>query len=376
MTRVCIFGPSKRFLSGLSYYTIRLSNALPDVTVILFAKLLPEFLFPGKKRVGGNLSDLDFKPDIPLCEVDWNSPLSWFSAFQFIIKNNPEVLVFQWWTSSIGHLYLLFEILNKLFLHKKILIEFHEVVDPLEDSILPIRLYSRFIGRILTKNVFAIAHSEADKNLIFQNYNLPKERIFVIPHGPYDHFNKIDKKEAKKNIGIEEEFILLYFGLIREYKGVEYLIDAFNKISGTEIEKIRLLIVGEIWDDIDLEKKRECSPHKEKITIRNEYVPDEEVSLFFSASDVVILPYLRASQSGVAHIAITYKLPIIVSKVGGLVESMSEYEGTIFIPPADSEAIKKEILSLVNGGFKKDIKSLDLSWDKISKRYQEILEKI
>jgi glycosyltransferase involved in cell wall biosynthesis len=387
--KVCIFGPSKRFLSGLSYYTIKLANALTltlhnqnsasvSVSVITIRKLLPKFLFPGRRHVGKNLSNLDFTPSIKRCEIDWHSPITWFNAYKFIKKKDPDVLIFEWWSSSVAHLFLIFKLFNKLLLHKKIVLEFHEIVDPLEESILPIRLYSRLVGRILSRNAFAITHSEVDKSLITDKYRIPTRKIWVVPHGPYDQYKRMDKKEARRNLGIKEkeEFVILYFGLIREYKGVGYLIDAFNRIPGDKIENFRLLIIGEVWDDIGLEERKESSPYKEKIFIRDEYVSDEEVSVYFSAADVVVLPYLRASQSGVAHIAQTYKIPIIISEVGGLKESMSKYEGTIFVPPRDPEAIKDAILACFSSSSTMDIKVPELSWDLIAKRYEEIMEEI
>lgn len=375
MSKICIFGPSKYFLSGLSYYTIRLSNALSkdnDVSVVLFRKLLPKFLFPGRKHVGKDISDLDFSDEIEESYIDWDSPRSWIKAFRFLRRSDPEILIFQWWTSSVGHIYSLVTLINGLVLHKKIIVEFHEVVDPLEESILPIRIYSRIVGRIITKNITAVTHSEADRRLISEKYKIPEKDIWVIPLGPFDHYKKIDKNGAKSRLGIKEKYIILYFGLIRKYKGVNHLIEGFGQISAEEVDPFRLVVVGEVWDDLGLKELIEASPHRDKITLRDEYVPDEDVSLYFSAADLLVLPYLRASQSGVAHIAITYGIPVITTEVGGLVESMSSYDGTIFVPPGDSSAIKDAILRSFDASTSRRIEAAELSWEEISKRYAKI----
>jgi glycosyltransferase involved in cell wall biosynthesis len=380
MRKICIVGPSKLFLSGVSYYTIRLANALAnenEVSVITFGKLLPKFLFPGKGHVGKPLSELDFAPAIKRAEMNWNSPLSWLRAFKFLRKNNPDILIFQWWTASVGHLYLLLKCYTTLFLHKRIFIEMHEIINPAEETSLPLRLYSSIMCRLIMRNVHLVAHSEADKKQLVELYHIPEKRIWIVPHGPYDHYKKIKKGDARKRLKLREgEFVILYFGLIRKYKGVEYLLAGFNKIPEEAIGNFRLLLVGEVWDDIGLNEKVASSLYKERIALRTEYVPDNDVALYFSAADVVVLPYLRSSQSGVAHIAITYRLPIIVTEVGGLVEALSEYEGTIFIPPADSEAIKTAILgcyeTFARGGEKR-IAALELTWEEIAKRYGEII---
>jgi len=377
MSKICIFGPSKYFLSGLSYYTIRLSNALIDeneVSVVLFRKLLPKFIFPGRKHVGKNLSDLDFSNEVKGCYIDWDSPMSWLKAFSFLRKNDPQILIFQWWTSSVGHIYALFTFINRLVLHKKIMMEFHEVVDPLEESILPIRIYSRIVGRIITRNIIAVTHSEADRELIAQKYGIPAKDISVIPLGPFDHFKKIDRDDAKRRLGITENYVILYLGLIRKYKGVNHLIEGFSQIPAEKANPFRLFVVGEIWDDLGLKEMIEASPHKEKISLRDEYVSDDDVSLYFSAADVLVLPYLRASQSGVAQIAITYGIPVITTKVGGLAESMSSYEGTIFVPPGDPTAIKGAILRSFDTSISHNIKSSEMSWEDIAKKYTEIFE--
>jgi len=366
MSKICIFGPSKYFLSGLSYYTIRLSNALTkdnEVSVVLFRKLLPKFLFPGREHVGKNLSDLDFKDEIEESYIDWDSPRSWIRAFRFLRRKDPQILIFQWWTSSVGHIYALLTLINGLALHKKIVVEFHEVVDPLEESILPIRMYSRLMGRIITRNIIAVTHSEADRKLIAEKYRIPERDIWVIPLGPFDHYRKIDKEEAKRRLGIKENYIILYFGLIRKYKGVNHLIEGFSQIPPEEAGPFRLLVVGEVWDDLGLKELIEASPQRDKITLRDEYVPDEDVSLYFSAADLLVLPYLRASQSGVAHIAITYGMPVITTKVGGLAESMSSYDGAIFVPPGDSSAIRDAILRSFDASTSRRIEASEVSWE-------------
>ncbi|MGD9775624.1 MAG: glycosyltransferase family 4 protein, partial [Methanosarcina sp.] len=252
---ICIVGPSKRFLSGISYYTIRLANAMhseKDVSVICFRQLLPTFLFPGKSHVGKDISNLNFSSGIPVFDgMDYNNPLTWLRAYNFIKEQKPDVIILQWWTSSVAHMQLLLKIFAGMSNKPKIIIEFHEVVDPFEESILPIRLYSKITGKLLRKNLDAyITHSESDKQLVAERYTIAPEKIHVIPHGLYDQYGKLlDTKEAKKNLLINEEFVILSFGLIRKYKGTLYLIRAFEQLPPEILEKSRLLIVGEIWED-------------------------------------------------------------------------------------------------------------------------------
>ena len=378
---ICIVGPSKRFLSGISYYTIRLANAMSaekDVSVVCFRQLLPTFLFPGKSHVGKNISDLNFSPGIPVFDgMDYNNPLTWVQAYRFLKVQKPDIIVLQWWTSSVAHMQLLLKIFADLLHKPKIIVEFHEVVDPFEESILPIRLYSKMTGKLLRKNLDAyITHSESDKQLVSERYSIAPEKIHVIPHGLYDQYGELlDIKAARKNLSINDEFVILSFGLIRKYKGIPYLIRAFEQFPSEILEKSRLLIVGEIWEDRkELLDQIKASPFSDRITLVDEYVPDEKVNLYFSAADVVVLPYLRASQSGIAHIAMSFGKPVVVSEVGGLKESMANYEGTFFVPPEDVDSIRKAILSQF--GEKKHYEAPDQKWDKIINCYIELIQSI
>ena len=379
---ICIVGPSKRFLSGLSYYTIRLANALSqsnDVSVVCLRKLLPKFLFPGREHVGKKISDLEFSPNIAVYDgMDYNSPLGWIRAFRFIKKQNPDTIILQWWTSSVAHMHLVLKMLNALFLKSKLIIEFHEVVDPLEEAILPIRLYSRIAGRLLTRKADAyIVHSNFEKMQIASKYHLDERKVHIIPHGLYDHYKQIDRKKAKSALKIKEEFVILHFGLIRRYKGIPYLIDAFERLPEDAAKNARLLIVGEPWEGGDEVVQRVAtSKRRDRITLVPKYVSDDDIPLYFSAADVIVFPYTRASQSGAAHIAMCYKKPIIASKVGGLEESMAKYSDTIFVPPGDVDAIARALIKCYEHPKKIKCDLADLGWDTIASKYCDIIDRI
>lgn len=375
--KICIVGPSKRFLSGISYYTIRAANALAvsnNVSVVCFRKLLPEFLFPGRARIGKKISGLNFSPEVKVFDgMDYNNPMTWYHTYRFLKANKPDIIILQWWTSSTSHMHLILKFIGSL-IKSRLIIEFHEVVDPLEDAILPIRLYSRLMGTILRKNLnFYIVHSNSDKILVCKRYKIPFKYIHVIPHGIYDNYGDIiGNEDAKRLLSIKEDFVILFFGLIRKYKGITYLIRAFEELPEEIIQKSRLLIVGEIWEGKDeLFDQVRSSKKPEKITIIDEYIQDNAVSQYFGAANVVVLPYTRASQSGIAHIAMSFGKPVIVSEVGGLKESMKLYEGTFFVPPMDIEAIKKEIIKQFGGS--ETFPSPAIGWDVIADQYLKLI---
>jgi glycosyltransferase involved in cell wall biosynthesis len=345
--KVLVVGPSKKFLSGISYYTIRLANTLAtdhNVSVLCLRNLLPRFMFPGHRHVGKQISSLEYDSKVRVYDgMDYNNPLTWMGAVKFIRREKPDVVVLQWWTSSVAHMHLIIA----LFTKARIVVEFHEVVDPLEESILPIRLYAKHMGRFIVKRASSyVTHSESDKNLVSERYGVSPDDVNVVPLGLFDHYARPGRDEARRRLGVDPtDHAILFFGLIRPYKGVGHLIQAFDDLPDDVAARSRLFIVGEMWESGDEVKNAvSSSAHQSRIRVVDEYVSDVDVGYYFTAADVVVLPYTRASQSGVAHIAMSYDKPVIVSRVGGLEESMTGYPGTVFVPPGVVADLRDAIL--------------------------------
>jgi glycosyltransferase involved in cell wall biosynthesis len=137
---------------------------------------------------------------------------------------------------------------------------------------------------------------------------------------------------------------LLFFGLIRPYKGLTDLLTVFSSLTAEEASGFWLTVVGETWDGCtEPAKLIEASPHRDRITFLNQYVPDEVMAAAFGHADIVVLPYRRSSSSGILHVAMSYGLPVVVTSVGGLPEAASDYEGAIFVPPGDPATLKAGI---------------------------------
>ena len=384
--RVCVVGPSKLFFSGITAHTIFLANALSkrnQVSVILLRNLLPRFLFPGRERVGKDQYSLDFSPDIDVYDgMDYNSPRSWFGAYKFLKQHRPDVIIIMWWSSSVAHMQIFLKWANKLGIGTKIILEMHEVIDPLEERIWPIRIYSRVAGRLLIHGLNAYTtHSQIDKDRAVEVYHIGEDMVHVLPMGlSEDYFQQIDRASAKQELRVDKEFVILYFGLIRQYKGVPYLVEAFNSLPSSIALRSRLLIVGEVWEEGELlQKIVDASPYKSQITLVSRYIPDSMIPKYFSASDVIVLPYLRASGSAVAHIALTYGKPIILSDVPALREYMGDYQGTIFVKPGDSTSIRDNLVSLykaVEAGEECHYCSTHSTWDDVARQNEIIMKSL
>src|SRR5947209_3695035 len=192
--RVCVIGPGTRFLGGISYYMLHLVNALAEsnevkVSVILMRRLLPKRLYPGWRRVGANLTRLEYDPSVPVFNgVDWYWLPSIFRSLVFLIRQLPDVIVFQWWSGTVLHSYLLLALAARL-LRVRVVIEFHEVLDPGEAKLSFVQAYVRRIAPLVVSLAHAfVIHSEYDRKLLQQYYELKQRPIALIPHGPYDHY--------------------------------------------------------------------------------------------------------------------------------------------------------------------------------------------
>ena len=269
---------------------------------------------------------------------------------------------------------------NRLGIGAKIILEIHEVVDPLEEKIWPIRIYSRVAGRLLIRHLNAYTTlSSFDKDRIVDVYHIKEDAVHVVPEGLYeDYAQPMDRLQAKREFSIEEEFVILYFGLIRHYKGVPYLIEAFNSLPSSVASHSRLLVVGEVWEEGEiLQKMVDTSPYKEHITLVLQYVPDSMIPKYFSAADVIVLPYLRASGSGVAHIVLPYGKPIVLSDLPVLREALGNYPGAMFVELGNPDAIRDKLVSVYNEAMSgKDLhyRSTQSTWDDIASQYETIIE--
>jgi glycosyltransferase involved in cell wall biosynthesis len=354
---VCLVGPGWRFTSGVSYYTCRLANAMAEchsTSVILLRRLIPRVLYPGRRRVGQSHARMTFPQESRVYDgVDWWWGASLLRALRFMRAQRAEVVVLQWWTAAVLHTYLLLAIAARLN-RSRIVVEVHEIQDPGEAQFGLARAYGRSGLRLLLRlSHGCLAHSEADlRNL--QSAFLPRQILTAVaPHGPFDQYaQSMDRDQpplraiAKVTEAPKPAVInILYFGVIRPYKGLEDLITVFNNLPEEEARRFWLTVVGETWEGCTEPTRLIAeSPYRARISFINEYVPDEVARAAFAHADIVVLPYRRSSSSGPLHIAMGCGLPIVVTSVGGLPEAAGDYEGAVFVPPGDLTALKDGIM--------------------------------
>ncbi|WP_375387382.1 glycosyltransferase [uncultured Amnibacterium sp.] len=372
--RVMVVGAGWRFTSGISYYTCRLTNAFSEVTdtsAVLMRQLVPTRLYPGRARVGRAVNTLQYVPEVHVHDgIDWFWGRSMRDAVRFITSERPDVLVLQWWTGAVLHSYLRLARLVRRY-GGRVVIEWHEVQDTGEARIPGVTRYVVAAMQQLLRRVDGhVVHSRYDLELLRGTYPLPEDRVVLAPHGPYNHYDAADVDGER-----DGDFVFLYFGVIRPYKGVEDLVAAFELLPQAVRSTSRLVLVGETWEGWTAPLDAvAASPVRDRITVVDRYVDDAEVAAHFAAADAVVLPYRRSSSSGPLHIAMSAGLPVVVASVGGLVEAAGDYAGVTFVPTQDPASLAAAMADLpARRGERFDDPH---SWDRTVDAYGELLTRL
>ena len=372
---IVVVGSSTHFISGISYYTHKLALTLGErhqVGVILMRKLIPRFLYPGKDRVGTAITELTYPETIPVVDgIDWYGGGGLLRALILIAKLRPGTMILQWWTGAVLHSYVVLALWARLF-GANIIVEFHEVQDTGEATMFGAAQYVGLASRLLMAMTSgAVVHSASDLQPIRDRYGIADRPCSVITHGPFDQYTLSNPiREAP-----DDCINILFFGTIRPYKGLEDLVQAFNNLDEATSQHFWLTVVGETWEGwtgpIDLVEQ---SPHRSRITLVNRYLTDEEVGRYLAGADAAALPYRRSSASGPLHVAMSVGLPVIVTDIGGLPEAADGYQGAIWVPPADPDAIQAAfhtLSSLVGQHF-----ADPSSWQATAAKYEELLAEV
>ncbi len=348
--RVVIIGSGWRFASGISHYTYLLSCTLKNeygTGALLMRRLVPERLYPGRDHVGAAVATaVVYPPDVPVYDgVDWYWGPSMTNALRYLDRQRPTVVIFQWWSGAVLHTYL--RLARYAARHgARIILEWHEGQDVGEATMPGARRYVQaLMPRLLSLADAHVVHSNFDLEAIPAAYPLGNAIVRVMPHGPYDHV--VTSKTERADAGDESPFRLLYFGVIRPFKGVEDLVAAFSSLDRDQASQFVLSVVGETWEEWTIPDEAIArSPHADLIERVDRYVSDEELAAYVAQADAIVLPYHRSSLSGPLHVALTAGLPVVVTAVGGLVEVVQNYAGAVLVPPQDPAALRDALLKL------------------------------
>lgn len=342
--KIAIIGPTYPFRGGISYFTTFLYGAVrkrADSRLFSFSSQYPKFLFPGKSDK--DPSATAFREDGVTYSISPLNPLSWIDTFLKIKAYGPDLTVIQWWVAFWAPSFFTIAALLRLFTRTKVLFICHNVLGheklPMEN------LLTR---AVLSLGDHLLALSGEDEARLKKMF--PGKSSGSRPHPTYDAFDmgRFNRDSARKELGVSGN-VALFFGFVREYKGLRHLLRAMPLILRET--DLTLLVVGEFWKDkgsyTDLIDSLGIAP---KVMVVDRFVNNEEAEIFFKASDLVVLPYISGTGSGVLQMAFGFRIPVVVTGVGCLSEITCDGKTGYVVPPADPVALAKA----VSGYFKEN----------------------
>ena len=378
--KIVMLGPVYPYKSGIAQYTGAMCTALRkehEVRAVSFSMQYPKLLFRHTQKDESNTTFRYEPVTYPLNTVN---PVTWRKTAKQIMNENPDLLIVQWWHPWFAPCYAsILRSIRKESRQTKIIFICHNVLPhegfPMKDFL---------AKRVLAKGDAFIVHSQQDAEDL---QRLTKDPLFV--HGVHPAYNQFKKKdmtreEARQILSIPaEQEMLLFFGYIREYKGLRHLIRALPEIC--EIRpKAHLFVVGDFWENNreEYEQLIRETGTQEGITLVDGYLPDDEVEPYFAAADLCVLPYESATQSGVIQIAYSFGLPVIATDVGGLPEVVLDDRTGFVVPPRDPGRLAKAVVRFFEENkaesFKESIReeASRYSWDRMVEHIDTLMDEL
>ena len=338
------------YRGGIAQFNARLYRALSrkhEVTAWNFTRQYPDFLFPGKTQYVTPQDKADPVESIRI--LDSANPFTWRKTVRAILRDKSDVVVFSYWMSYFA---VAFTPVARILRRKgvKVATVVHNAI-PHEPKFFDKPLARRFFRHSDLLVSMCDAVTDDIRKLC------PAARIVQRPHPVYDHFGqKQDRTAACEALGLDpQRRTLLFFGLIRDYKGLDLLIDAMPQLG----PDYQLVIAGESYGSFEkYDAQIAASGCADRIRVFNRYIDDEEVSTFFSAADLCVLPYKSATQSGITAIALHFDVPVVATPVGGLAESIERPGIGLMAREVSSQALAETIRGLFAAGPEPFIKNI------------------
>tara|TARA_B100000767_G_C19680105_1_gene499198 strand:+ start:26 stop:1159 length:1134 start_codon:yes stop_codon:yes gene_type:complete len=314
--KLTILSTAFPYRGGIAVFTERLARAFKQagdlVKISTFSLQYPNLLFPGKSQYSSSESPNDL--DI-IREVNSINPFNWLRIGLKIRKQKPDALILKYWIPFLGPCLGTISRIVKRNNHTKVIVVIDNLI-PHEK-----RFGDNIMNKYFVNSVDAFFAMSKSVYNDLNHFNSDKMKFLGV-HPLYDNFGKaISKSDAKRFLNLDESInYMLFFGIIREYKGLDILLKAFAD-ERLQKQNLKLIVAGEFYENeqpyYDLITKYNLS---DSIVMHANFIPDNDVVNYFCAADIIVQPYKHATQSGVTQIAYHFEKPMLVTDVGGLAE--------------------------------------------------------
>ena len=356
--RIVLVGPAFPYRGGIANFVAatyrHLQNHGHAVAIVNFTRQYPDFLFPGKTQFEASPQNL---PSVRVIDSVW--PPSWLQAARAVRQFSPDLIVYNYWMPFFAPAYGTMALFLRRHKTSRQICVCHNVQP--HESRPGDRLLNHFFLRQMDGHV--VLSRAVEEELL----NLePKARVTRVLHPVDESFPQTEPKEAaRKRLGLPpEKTVLLFFGYIRRYKGLDILLHALPLVRRHHPD-VFLLIVGEFYEPrAPFEALIREKGLEEVVRIVDRFVPNTEVGLYFSAADGVVMPYRSATQSGILPIAYQFEKPVITTRVGGLPDFVEEGKTGFLVKPEDPEALAAAIETFLE-------KRKSISFEENIRRFRE-----
>ncbi len=377
--RIVLVGPVYPYRGGIAHYTTMLCRTLRDrghdVLMVSFKRQYPQWLFPGKSDKDPSKKPLEVEG--ARYWIDSLNPLTWLTTFWRMWRFGPDVIVLQWWTSFWAPVWSLIGALTRLLLRRPISFICHNVL-PHEAM-----WYDPALAKLALRwgNVFLV-QCEDEKQLLLSI--LPGVCVTYTPLPVFDLFSDqaVPKAEARRRLDLPADVpTLLFFGIVREYKGLRNLLAALPEVQA-QLGSMMLVIAGEFWDDKPayLRLIRQLGI-ADSVIIEDRYIPNEEVTLYLSATDVLVAPYQHVTGSAVVKTALAHDCPVIATRVGSLPDAVQDGVTGVLAREGDSHALADAVIRFFREGLDETRRreeidvELSLEWEHVARIVEETGQK-
>jgi len=375
--KIIILGTAHPFRGGLASYNERLALQFQeeghDVEIVTFTIQYPNFLFPGKTQYSEEPAPTNIKITRKVSSVN---PFNWLKVGRELKKIAPDVLVFKYWLPFMGPCFGTIARLVKKNKTTKVITILDNVI-PHESRIGDKQFTNYFLKPI---DAFISMSRSVEQDLA--TFNTTKPRDFN-PHPLFDNFGTaIEKNKAKELLGLDKTTnYVLFFGIIRDYKGLDLLLDAFAKLD-YKSKNLKLLVAGEYYSNEEqYQTQIKTLGLENDVIVVNQFIKDSEVGRYFCAVDMIAQPYKNATQSGVTQIAYHFETPILVTNVGGLPEMIPHNKVGYVVetnPQAITDALNDFYDHSKEAVFRENLKEEKKKyfWDKLTAKVLKLAIKL
>ena len=375
--KITLLSTAYPYRGGIAVFTERLARAFQscgDTTNILTFKMqYPSFLFPGKSQYSTDERPEDLNIS---SEVNSINPFNWIKIGMKIKKDRPDILILKYWIPFMSPCFGTISRIVRSNKHTKVLV--------VVDNIFPHerRLGDKILNKYFINSVHGFITMSNQVLSDLRYFDNLKPAINAV-HPLYDNFGDIQSKlQARNNLNLnQEDNYVLFFGIIRKYKGLDILLESF-KDTRLKDHNVKLIVAGEFYEDsapyMDIVKKYNL---EDSVIFHSGFIPNSEVSNYFCAADMIVQPYRSATQSGVTQIAYHFEKPMLVTDVGGLKEIVPHNKVGYVCQPNSENVIesildfyinKKEDQFVLGVVEEKKKYSWDIMIDNIKKLYQRL----